>query len=152
MVGISKEIIDPFGNKFRSLAECLRFYKMSDHVYRHRKSRGWSEAKIFSTPVNHHNGVFFCGRKYASQSVICGLVGISPSTVYSRMQKGMTFDQAVRAPVPPKPLYIVRGKKYHSVRELARAFGLKRNTVGGRLERGWDVEMAVTKPVRGRSK
>jgi transposase-like protein len=67
--------------------------------------------------------------------------GINPGTVHSRMQRGITLEQALTTPL----------KTSKKIIERARQHGLKYATFYYRMRQGWSLERALTEPLPDRS-
>ena len=90
------------------------------------------------------------GHEFGSVNSAARAFGLLPNTVYYRLLKGWTPEQALGEEPGPshadevqKRKLIVNGREFGSLDSAARAFGLSRNTVDYRLLKGWTPEQAL---------
>jgi hypothetical protein len=85
----------------------------------------------------------FKGTRYSTLAELSLAVGIPLSTIYMRMKRGMSLENAVT--VPPQN----RTKEFP---EICRLHNMEPGVVRERLKLGWDFERALTTPVRAGAK
>lgn len=92
---------------------------------------------------NNPNTVWVAGKPYANKAEVARAFGIAPATLYSKLKKGWTYEQAVGLEeyVPPKVIY--KDKEYDSEQALAEAFGVVYTTYKSRLSHGWTQDEAL---------
>ena len=104
------------------------------------------------TGKHNRRKIVINGREFSSVRNAAIEFGIIPATLYLRLSKGWTPEQAVglepRPSHPPstssnKRRINIQGRKFDSIQSAATAFGLSRNTVDYRLLQGWTPEQAV---------
>lgn len=78
------------------------------------------------------------------------LNGLCRGTVYLRMRKGMTKEQALKCPSPRQPVQDHEGTRFPSVHAMTQHWGIGRSTFRMRLARDWSLEKALTTPAWGR--
>ena len=76
------------------------------------------------------------------------LNGLSRETVYLRMRKGMTLEQALKCPSLRQPVQDHEGTWFPSIRAMTRHWGINCFTFYSRhWLYGWSLEKALTTPV-----
>lgn len=77
-------------------------------------------------------------------------LGIKPSTLWTRLYKGMPVERVLTQPVSTKNLfrsvYIEHRGQRRTKTEWAELTGIHKNTLDYRLSRGWSVDRALTTP------
>lgn len=92
---------------------------------------------------NNPNTVWVAGKPYANKAEVARAFGIAPATLYNKLKKGWTYEQAVGLEeyVPPKVIY--KDKEYDSEQALAESFGVVYTTYKSRLSHGWTQDEAL---------
>ena len=85
----------------------------------------------------------FQGRKLCLTE-IAKLTGMKRATIYGRIAKGMSLDEAL---VKKEVQRVKYNNKEYTIRELSNMSGLKRDLIYLRLKYGWSVERAIETPV-----
>ena len=78
-------------------------------------------------------------------------LGINPSTFYSRIRKGWTFERVITESSIDKSLLIEFNGERKTIKEWALDLGLNISIIYQRLKKGWTHEQVLTTPVRHKS-
>ena len=78
---------------------------------------------------------------------ICDLHGLCYQSVWVRLQKGISIEDAVTQPMQPDLIYTVDGVT-DTLKRLCVLNGVKYNTVYNRIAKGMNVEEAIKRPIQ----
>ena len=143
------------GVKYKSIMQaCKAWGKNSGCIYR-RLKENFTIDDAFNLP--DENKVFsrdHLGNTYPTFKAMCDAWKKPITTVRYRLEKGLSIEKALTAPVPVIYKKYNRGtlskdhlgKMYHSTREMCKAWGVNNWTFLGRLNKGWSIEKALTTP------
>ncbi len=98
--------------------------------------------------------VKYGGKWYHSYAQLASTHNINPKTLYSRLKRGWTLDEALQGKsIEAKPskinnvkeskCIIFRGKSYKSYKELAKDYGINYQTFQHRRHKKWSLEDCV---------
>lgn len=90
--------------------------------------------------------VEYKGKLYKNIRQLAKEIGMDPGTLYGRINKGLSIEEAVNEPISkknnPKEVYCY-GERFESISELARSYGIDAETISRRLAKGIRPEEAV---------
>lgn len=144
-----KKVYDHLGREFPSLFAMASAWGVPCATLRARLHRGVPLGQaLTSRPVKHvHvNGV--------NVVEYCRERGLNYGTVYGRLYRGATLEEALKTPAgearPRRSRVpaVVKGVEYPSLRALARAYGINHALIARRLAAGMSLEEAVASGVR----
>jgi len=148
------ESIDHTGKEYNSLDEMCKHYNISKATLYARLNRGMSLEDALTIPVDKIGIKDYrdpSGNTYNNIVEICNAYGISKSTVYLRLHKGMSLEDALTLPVDKIGIKDYRdpsGNTYNNIDEICNAYGISKSTVYLRLRKGMSLEDAIKTPVR----
>lgn len=126
--------VDHLGNRYASLRAMTEAWGVKYSVFLRRINRlGWSLDEVLTTPVRprgarHAHRITINGVEYASVCAAAKAHGLSPTTVYSRLRRKCTPEQAVR-PVSLGAAVVYDGRRFSSKASLAASLGISPNDV-----------------------
>ena len=137
-----------------TFSQAAKKYKLTKGAISGRRSRGWSDEKIISTPLmepGSQNKLYVTYR--GKRRKLCDIVkgDSNRHRVYKRLKDGWDADEAIDLPAHTKSrgdLYTTPYGKIN-VGRLAKFLGMSRLTLRNRLNRGWPEDEAFNTPAFG---
>ena len=106
---IGKGVSDHLGNTYRSLAEMVRAYGLTEVLFSARKKLGWDLERCLTHPLDSshsRNHGKIChdhlGNEYSSTQEMLRAYGVNSVTYYHRIKAGCTVEQALLGIRPKK--------------------------------------------------
>ena len=136
------------GKTFNSIKEAAKYYKLDPSTVHNRLKSGWTIEEAFKDvdleePKYSNLTVF--GKTFKNIAELSKYYNINYNTVYGRLDKGWTVEDAISIPVREGSrgkTVIVNGNEFISIAEACRYYNLKYNNVSTRLRHGWSIEEA----------
>ncbi len=147
-------VVDHKGNKFYSIQDMAKHYKLPVYIVRERLSNGWDLKGTLETKVTSKTSAVtdHLGNTYRSMTEMSKAWGIPYHILNQRLSSKWEVERALTT----KPNGIGRectdhlGRKFKSIEEMASNWGINTNTLIFRLNNGWDIKEALTcKVVKG---
>lgn len=139
---------DHEGNTYSNIKEMCAHYGISQSLYSHRKSRGFTLKECLLGKIKAQD---YKGQVFPSIKEMCAHYGISVPLYKARVQRGITgkdlFSKERLDPLPKDNITDHKGNKYSSILKMCEAYGINRSTYLQRIEKGLSVEDALTLPV-----
>lgn len=154
----NRNIITKDGEIFSSVYEISKKYDLAQ-VTIERLLKNNKSIKHYNRPKSEFiiNGV-----SYKSLTSYCNDHNLNINTVYSRIKRGQTLEEAVnqkikkqspivknitKKPINKRPLITINGKSYSNIKAACKDYNIKYNTYRTRRKKGWSVEEAITTPL-----
>ncbi len=153
--------VDHEGKEYPSQRAMCRAYGIKVAAFRARLRNGYSLEDALTAAHGAHRErtaekvTDYKGEHYTSVKKMCEAYGVNQGTYYSRLNKGMTMEQALSVnPVrhqgrPTVEVTDHKGQTFPSVKAMCDAYGVNYCTYRQRLGNGASLEEALTTP-RGR--
>lgn len=146
-------IIDHEGNKFNSQKEMCEYWKIDKDAFSKRLDSGWTLEDALTKPKGYNpqkrektKCADHMGNEFDSLAEMANAYGISPGTVYSRLQKGWTVEEALQTvPNSSKACCDHLGREFKSLNELCKFWNISKDTYQRKIRQGWSVEEVLTK-------
>lgn len=95
---------DHLGNEYKSIVEMCNAYGIDRNVYYERLKRNWSVEDALTIPLGGKNeSIRRCkdhlGNEYTSVGDMCNYYNINRSTYENRLERGMSLEDALTAPL-----------------------------------------------------
>lgn len=125
---LKKYKFEVFGNKFISMKELCVYYDISEYaVYQALRTRGCT----LEDAINQLLGKYILnGKRYRSLNALAADYGIGTTTLKTRLNNGMTLEEAVKGPLKSKNTEInVNGNIYTSANDAYKDLGISGSSV-----------------------
>lgn len=144
-------ITDHLGQHFSSIREMCNYWNIKPGTYANRIRRGFSIKDALMTPVNKKQFNHRISKNktirnsYETINDMCISYNIKPATVYHRLSKGWTLEDALTIPVKT-PKIAVRdpyGQTFDSITKLCEHYNVPRKTYQNRINNGYTSAQAL---------
>ena len=94
------------------------------------------------------NHILYKG-EYYTYGQLASLVGMDRRTFRSRIERGMSVDEALNTPLKEtcKKYYIIKGKQYN-INQIAEEFNIEKYIIYLRLKLGWSMDKIISTPIK----
>jgi len=127
------------GETYNSIKEACKDLNMNYGTVLARIQRGMTVEGAFNVPVRLNNTpitVNVNGKTYNSLAEACKDLKMNYDTVFARIQKGMTVEDAFNAPIGSKNISVtVNGKTYNSIKKACKDLNMSMYRLGSRIFR-----------------
>lgn len=154
----NQTIITKDGEIFSSVYEISKKYDLAQ-VTVERLLKNNKSIKHYNRPKSK---LIINGVTYKSLTSYCNDHNLNINTVYSRIKRGQTLEEAVnqkikkqpsiikninKKPIHKRKPIIINGKSYPNIKAACKEYSMKYNTYRTRRKKGWSVEEALTTPL-----
>ena len=143
------DAVDDKGNKFNSVSEMCRHYRILRIKYEGRSRKGRSKSELLDNKRPGYINIVkdHLGNEHLNIIEMCKHYNISRQCYYYRINNGWSLKEALEG----KKKDIIkdhRGRIFSTLKEMADNYNICDKVLNGRLKIGWDLEKALTTPVR----
>lgn len=142
--------VDWTGMVHNSFSDFLKYYGVDINTGRTRRNNlDWTDEEIVNGKRNVEPVCVVDGISYVSFADLCRKKKISACSLYSRMDKGMSAEEAVHDILKKKASFVYdhEGNPFKSETDMCRAYGIKPNLYKFRSSKGLSKKEALTTPV-----
>ena len=138
-----KEAIDPFGNRFKSIAEMCRHYKIGTSTYRGRLNKGWTQEEALGIVDKTEYIKDPCGNKFKNILEMCAHYKIKYDTYNTRLNAGWTQEEALG--ISSRKEYIIDpfGNKFKTIREMCMHYKMNYGLCKWRMKSKYDKVLCI---------
>ena len=148
-----KEVIDHLGNVYKSCLEMCEHYNIDAKTFNGRIKRGWSVKDALTTKANENTESKYCmdhvGNKFNTIIEMCSYWGISPTTYYNGIKRGLKLEQILTIKAKHSKCidcYDHKNNKFNSINEMCRYWGVPISAYRHRIASGMSLKDALTIP------
>ena len=137
----SSDVTDHLGNKFDSVSEMCKYWKIKYNIYNSRISRNWSIERALITSCK---SVFdHLGKEFESIEKMCNYYRITSRAYKARVKRGWSKEKALTVPLEGANTYDHLGNKFNSVSEMCRYYNINKATYNSRIKNKATIEEAL---------
>lgn len=145
---ISRIQVECNGEKFPSFSAFCRRYNINYSISYNRYKLGWTPEQLagFSAKTlnKKRRPLKIKGNTYPSIDAAAQYFSVHPSTIASRLDDGLSHEQAVGIePIFGEHKITIDSKIFNSAADAARYYGKKPSLVQSRLGNGWGIKEAL---------
>lgn len=142
------------GVVYNSAASLAKAYGVGVQMVRNRIADGWPPKCAVMVPplpkgCTIADWIVYKGKVYYSRKSLCKELGVSETTVTTRLASGWSLEDAVSTPLlrdAPPTAIAIRGVKYPNKQAAYDAYNIPKHAVLRRVRAGMTLEDAITTP------